>query len=634
MLNFGLWSSSKGMGIIPNLEGLTLNEARTAITSAGFALGNETSIGNSGGANSSNNGKAKARVDTGSLLQYESTIDFEYYSYVVVPTPVAPTPVAPTPVAPVAPPYPNIGSVIAYGAGPNQAWTPNDAYVTWGGSGWGSYKVELGTGVYQSSMTSAGGPPLLFSNLSAGTNYSVTVTLYAGGNWTGASASASTNFTTASVVPTPVAPVTPTPPANQLATPQISVYRGWQVYPGSVYATFDVTNDSSYPYPYTYTSTLGTQNPEFPEQFIAENLTPNQSYTVYITVSKPGYTSATGSATFNATPAENPTPVAPTPVAPTPVAPTPVAPTPVAPTPVAPTLTTYYGCCSSGDGAVGQYANSGAAATGLQQYCAQEAGSNLVGGVYTTPQSCNPAPTPVAPTPTAPTPTAPTPTAWATPLSGYHMCTSADAPNPNMPLCNSQNIGSCVNNSATGASCTVPVAPVAPTPTATCPPNDGRSYTNTRTSTNTCSELGLTYVCTDGLFQYCLAATPTPTAPTPVAPVAPTPLPCSTANGNCGSSPCSDCDSSRSGPTPDSGCPSGYRNLCWTGGSCPNTGECVPVTTPTEPAPVAPTAPAPTPTAPAPTGGCVYNGNITIVPCGYNNCVYDNCGEFVGYTST
>ena len=31
---------------------------------------------------------------------------------------------------------------------------------------------------------------------------------------------------------------------------------------------------------------------------------------------------------------------------------------------------------------------------------------------------------------------------------------------------------------------------------------------------------------------------------------------------------------------------------------------------------------------------CTYNGNIIIVPCGYNNCVYDNCGAFVGYTST
>ena len=623
------------MGIIPNLEGLTLNEARTAITNAGFRLGNETSIGNSGGANSSNNGKAKGRIDTGSLLQYESTIDFEYYSYVVVPTPVAPTPVAPTPVAPVAPPYPNIGSVIAYGAGPNQAWTPNDAYVTWGGSGWGSYKVELGTGVYQSSMTSAGGPPLLFSDLSAGTNYSVTVTLYAGGNWTGASASASTNFTTASVTPTPVAPVTPTPPANQLATPQISVYRGWQVYPGSVYATFDVTNDSSYPYPYTYTSTLGTQNVEFPEQFIAENLTPNQSYTVYITVSKPGYTSATGSATFNATPAENPTPVAPTPVAPTPVAPV----SPVAPTPTSP----------FGPG------------------CFYASNEEQCQGTFNpdTNECCPVAPTPTAPTPVAPTPVAPTPVAptapvWATPLSGYHMCTQEDAPNPNMPLCNSQNIGSCVNNSATGASCTAPVAPVAPTPTAPTPTasttyyaccssgdpmsvNANSASQATSLINNFClSETGTSISGAVSTSPVTCGSTPTPVAPTPTAPtpVAPTPLPCSTSNGNCGYSPCSDCAPGQGGITADSSCPSGYRDVCWTGGSCPNTGPCVPVTAPTptaptpvEPTPVAPAPVAPAPTAPTPTG-CVYNGNVTFVSCPPNVCVYDNCGEFVGYTST
>ena len=36
----------------------------------------------------------------------------------------------------------------------------------------------------------------------------------------------------------------------------------------------------------------------------------------------------------------------------------------------------------------------------------------------------------------------------------------------------------------------------------------------------------------------------------------------------------------------------------------------------------------------ATTAGCVYNGQITIVPCGNNNCVYSNCGEFLGYTST
>jgi hypothetical protein len=105
MLGFiGKWASSKGMGRVPDLEGLSLNEARTAITNAGFNLGNETSRGNNDGANSSNNGKAKRREDTDSLLDYESIIDFEYYSYVepvvtpVVVTPVVVTPVVVTPV--------------------------------------------------------------------------------------------------------------------------------------------------------------------------------------------------------------------------------------------------------------------------------------------------------------------------------------------------------------------------------------------------------------------------------------------------------------------------------------------------------------------------------------------------------
>ena len=101
MLNFGLWSSSKGMGRIPDLEGLSINDARVAITNAGFNLGNETPLGNSAGATSSNNNKVKGRSDTNSLLNYESVLDFEYYVYTT--TPVAPTP-TPTPyVQPVAP---------------------------------------------------------------------------------------------------------------------------------------------------------------------------------------------------------------------------------------------------------------------------------------------------------------------------------------------------------------------------------------------------------------------------------------------------------------------------------------------------------------------------------------------------
>jgi len=547
MLNFGLWSSSKGMGIIPNLEGLTLNEARTAITNAGFALGNETSIGNSNGANSSNNGKAKARVDTGSLLQYESTIDFEYYSYVVVPTPPAPTPPAPTPVAPtpVAP-------------------TP--------------------------------------------------------------------------VAPTPVAPVAPTPTAPQLATPSLSITSsGYNSYPNQVYANIGIGN---YDYQNTYTTSSAgwTQNPEFPEEWSIQNISPNSSQTVYITASRPGYTSATGSLTFTS---HYVAPVA----------------------PVAPVASNAYyaiGCCSgtlvygsSNVSAANAYDNvDGACINGT--ISVWDVSYNNTGTYPTIECSQTPTPVaPVAPTPVAPTPVAPTPTAPTTGYYAYGCCNGdplvIDGPNNPTARAEYQSVGGCTAAgvlttydaalTAATAACNSqsPVAPVAPTPvaptpvaptptaptpTATCPPNDGRTYTNTRTTTNTCADLGLTYVCTDGQFQYCLAATPTPTAPAPVAPtpVAPTPLPCSTSNGNCGSSPCSDCDPGRSGPQPDSGCPSGYRNVCWTGGSCPNTGDCVPVTptapAPTAPAPTAPapTAPAPTapaPTAPAPTecvANCVFDG--------------------------
>jgi hypothetical protein len=93
--------------------------------------------------------------------------------------------------------YPNIGSVIAYGAGAGQAWTADQAYITWGGSGWGSYTVIASNGSSSNSASAAGGPPVLLSGFSAGTTYSVTVTLYANASYTGTSASSSTSFTTA-----------------------------------------------------------------------------------------------------------------------------------------------------------------------------------------------------------------------------------------------------------------------------------------------------------------------------------------------------------------------------------------------------------------------------------------------------
>jgi hypothetical protein len=75
-----------------------------------------------------------------------------------------------------------------------------------------------------------------------------------------------------------------------------------------------------------------------------------------------------------------------------------------------------------------------------------------------------------------------------------------------------------------------------------------------------------------------------------------------------------------------------YKIVCSTSGypSMPSIPACAPAPTP-NPTPSNPTPSNPTPSGPAP---CTYNGNITIVPCGYNNCVYDNCGDFVGYTST
>lgn len=137
----------------------------------------------------------------------------------------APTPPPTPPPAPVA--YPNISSATAYGAGAGQVWTQNEAYVTWAGSGWGSYKVTASNGVEQTSLTSAGGPPLLLTGFSAGTTYSVTVTLYANGSFTGNSASASTSFTTAAAVSTG--------PSGPPADPCSSLYYASPVIAGSCY---------------------------------------------------------------------------------------------------------------------------------------------------------------------------------------------------------------------------------------------------------------------------------------------------------------------------------------------------------------------------------------------------------------
>lgn len=136
-------------------------------------------------------------------------------------------------------PYPNIGSVSAYGAGSGQAWTTNAAYVTWGGSGWGSYTVVVSNGSSFNSPSSAGGPPVLITGLSAGTSYSVTVTLYANANYSGASASASTSFTTASS-----GGVTTVTTTTTAAGPTGTVYLTY-CYQGSVYVESYVVDSNN-----------------------------------------------------------------------------------------------------------------------------------------------------------------------------------------------------------------------------------------------------------------------------------------------------------------------------------------------------------------------------------------------------
>ena len=119
------------------------------------------------------------------------------------------------------------------------------------------------------------------------------------------------------VAPTPVAPtpVAPTPVAPQLATPSLSVTSsGPYGFSGQAYANITVGNIN---YSNSYSSTLGSQNPEYPEEWNLTGLTNGQSYTVYITASRAGYTSAQGSITFTASVGGTPTPVAPTPTGPT-----------------------------------------------------------------------------------------------------------------------------------------------------------------------------------------------------------------------------------------------------------------------------------------------------------------------------
>lgn len=86
----GKFASSKGMVAVPNLSGLTRQEAKDAIASAGLRFSGETEISNSSG--SSSNGKATNQsVAAGTLIDYESPISFEYFGTYVDPVYVTKT---------------------------------------------------------------------------------------------------------------------------------------------------------------------------------------------------------------------------------------------------------------------------------------------------------------------------------------------------------------------------------------------------------------------------------------------------------------------------------------------------------------------------------------------------------------
>jgi len=99
MLNFGLWSSSKGMVKVPNLSTLTMEEAVPLLESIGlFSAIISTPVTTND--QSLNNKIAYQSISAETLVSYETVISIQSYSYVVTPTPVAPTPVptpAPTP---------------------------------------------------------------------------------------------------------------------------------------------------------------------------------------------------------------------------------------------------------------------------------------------------------------------------------------------------------------------------------------------------------------------------------------------------------------------------------------------------------------------------------------------------------
>ena len=267
----------------------------------------------------------------------------------------------------------------------------------------------------------------------------------------------------------PVAPVVSTP---TLATPSLSVSMGPDGFSGGVYANVTVTNYSSDNTYIANSSVALTRNPEFPEEWNISGLTSGQSYTVYITASRNGYTNAQGSITFTANAGATPTPAA----------------TPV----VTPDQAWYaLGCCNGNIVRGSSTVSEANARDNVDEACVGDpTGPSKVIAQYGTGYPgvannyCDPTPTPAAATTTY----------WAT---GCCEGSGGGSQVTGTSTVNSQGAITAMNAQCTQSGYTIPDY------------STGSYTTTSNIPTNSCS-----------------AATPVPVAPVPVpvAPVAPTPV--------------------------------------------------------------------------------------------------------------
>jgi hypothetical protein len=455
--------------------------------------------------------------------------------------------------------YPNISSAIAYGAGAGQAWTSNAAYITWGGSGWGSYTVIASNGSSSNSATSQGGPPVLLTGFAPNTTYSVTVTLFANSAYSGQSASASTSFTTAAATTTSTTTTTTTTIANCGIMPSVIGL--------TESAASDAIVARGIAYEFTEYTTVGAT---------AQN-------NGFVQSQSPGAGTYVGSCNFS----YNATLVLYSYTAPTTTTTTTTTSTAVNPG------TVYLSYCYNNAPVVEQYPVNAdnVLTTDINQACTVY--TNLLSGIGATSISCSivsarTAPTGCAGTSTTTTTTSPYPAL----LSGFHYCAAGDAPNPSSP-CPSNGSGTgvnCVENGASGASCTVSTTP---TTTTTAVPTtywytgccSGTQVTGTSTSsfgtalTNMTNQCGSTVTNQQSGTYAGTSNVPTITCTTSTTTTTTT-VNCQTCNSY---SPYAD---GTYGTRSNTNCASGneYYRICVTPGGCANidqTNGCVPVTTTT-----------------------------------------------------